>query len=168
MLFRLEEQCDKDRIQRQPSRSVHFPSNELPEKCGTEMCSVLRYRASVHDQGKVCKHNQEVCSHSCGEFQTFVIKERVGGRGVISKYSGIETYYEEVGRRLAANGDDVTVYCRNYFTPAIARHNNMRLVRLPTMSSKHLETVIHTFLSTLHVCFSRCDVVHYHCLAPAL
>src|SRR5437773_11364470 len=39
----------------------------------------------------------------------------IGGRGVISKYSGIETYYEEVGRRLAANGDDVTVYCRNYF-----------------------------------------------------
>ena len=92
----------------------------------------------------------------------------IGGRGVISKYSGIETYYEEVGRRLAANGDDVTVYCRNYFTPAIARHNNMRLVRLPTISSKHLETVIHTFLSTLHVCFSRCDVVHYHCLGPAL
>src|SRR5206468_8849192 len=28
----------------------------------------------------------------------------IGGRGVISKYSGIETYYEEVGRRLAANG----------------------------------------------------------------
>ena len=92
----------------------------------------------------------------------------IGGRGVISKYSGIETYYEEVGRRLAANGDDVTVYCRNYFTPAIARHNNMRLVRLPTISSKHLETVTHTFLSTLHVCFSRCDVVHYHCLGPAL
>src|SRR6266566_7881017 len=92
----------------------------------------------------------------------------IGGRGVISKYSGIETYYEEVGRRLAANGDDVTVYCRNYFTPAIARYNNMRLVRLPTISSKHLETVTHTFLSTLHVCFSRCDVVHYHCLGPAL
>src|SRR5207302_8244457 len=92
----------------------------------------------------------------------------IGGRGVILKYSGIETYYEEVGRRLAANGDDVTVYCRNYFTPAVARHNKMRLVRLPTISSKHLETVIHTFLSTLHVCFSRCDVVHYHCLWPAL
>jgi glycosyltransferase involved in cell wall biosynthesis len=44
----------------------------------------------------------------------------------------------------------------------------MRLVRLPTIRSKHLETVIHTFLSTLHVCFSRCDVVHYQCLGPAL
>src|SRR5436190_1721439 len=44
----------------------------------------------------------------------------------------------------------------------------MLLVRLPTIRSKHLETLIHTFLSTLHVCFSRCDVVHYHCLGPAL
>jgi glycosyltransferase involved in cell wall biosynthesis len=92
----------------------------------------------------------------------------IGGRGVISKYSGVETYYEEVGKRLAAVGDDVTVYCRNYFTPAIARHNKMRLVRLPTIRSKHLETLIHTFLSTLHACFSRYDVVHYHCLGPAL
>jgi glycosyltransferase involved in cell wall biosynthesis len=92
----------------------------------------------------------------------------IGGRGVISKYSGVETYYEEVGKRLAAVGDDVTVYCRNYFTPAIARHNKMRLVSLPTIRSKHLETLIHTFLSTLHACFSRYDVVHYHCLGPAL
>jgi hypothetical protein len=36
----------------------------------------------------------------------------IGGRGVIGKYSGIEGYYEEVGRRLAASGHKVTVYCR--------------------------------------------------------
>src|SRR5207248_7349885 len=72
-------------------------------------------------------------------------------------------------RRLGASGGDVTVYCRNYFTPDIAGHAGMRLVRLPTIRSKHLETLIHTFLSTLHVCFSRrCDIVHYHCLGPAL
>lgn len=38
----------------------------------------------------------------------------IGGRGVISKYSGIEAYYEEVGRELAALGYEVTVYCRTY------------------------------------------------------
>ena len=47
-------------------------------------------------------------------------------------------------------GHEVTVYCRNYFTPALAEHNGMRLVRLPTIRSKHLETVIHTLLSTVH------------------
>jgi glycosyltransferase involved in cell wall biosynthesis len=92
----------------------------------------------------------------------------VGGRGVISKYSGIETYYEEVGKRLAEMGYEVTVYCRTYFTPDVDTYNGMRLIRLPTICSKHLETLIHTLFSTLHVMFSRCDIVHYHALGPAL
>ena len=92
----------------------------------------------------------------------------VGGRGVISKYSGIETYYEEVGKRLTEMGHEVTVYCRNYFTPALPEHNGMRLVRLPTIRSKHLETVIHTVLSSVHALTQRYDVVHYHALGPAL
>ena len=92
----------------------------------------------------------------------------IGGRGVISKYSGIETYYEEVGKRLAAMGHEVTVYCRNHFTPALPEHNGMRLVRLPTIRSKHLETVIHTLLSTAHALTQRYDLVHYHALGPAL
>ncbi len=92
----------------------------------------------------------------------------IGGRGVISKYSGIETYYEEVGKRLAQMGHEVTVYCRTYFTPALAEHHGMRLVRLPTIRSKHLETVIHTLLSTAHAFTQSYDVVHYHALGPAL
>jgi glycosyltransferase involved in cell wall biosynthesis len=92
----------------------------------------------------------------------------VGGRGLISKYSGIETYYEEVGKRLAGMGHDVTVYCRSYFTPVQSTHEGMRLVRLPTFRSKHLETFVHTWLSTVHVMFSGCDIVHYHAQGPAL
>src|SRR5579862_5077406 len=74
----------------------------------------------------------------------------IGGRGVISKYSGIETYYEEVGKRLAARGHELTVYCRNHFTPAQKEYEGMRLLRLPTIRTKHLETFVHTLLSTLH------------------
>lgn len=92
----------------------------------------------------------------------------IGGRGVIGKYSGIEGYYEEVGRHLAAAGHDVRIYCRNYFTPQREQHNGMRLVRLPTLRSKHLETVLHTLISTAHVMFQPCDIVHYHALGPAL
>ena len=92
----------------------------------------------------------------------------IGGRGVVSKYSGIESYYEEVGKRLAGLGHEVTVYCRTYFTPPRKQHNGMQVVRLPTIRSKHLETLLHTFLSTLHVLTQPCDVVHYHALGPAL
>jgi glycosyltransferase involved in cell wall biosynthesis len=87
---------------------------------------------------------------------------------VVSKYSGIETYYEEVGKRLVEMGHEVTVYCRTYFTPAQAEHDGMRLVRLPTFRSKHLETVVHTLLSTVHALTQRYDIVHYHALGPAL
>jgi glycosyltransferase involved in cell wall biosynthesis len=92
----------------------------------------------------------------------------IGGRGVVSKYSGIETYYEEIGKRLTGMGHHVTAYCRTYFTPPGKQHNGMEVVRLPTIRSKHLETLVHTFLSTLHVLIQPCDVVHYHALGPAL
>jgi glycosyltransferase involved in cell wall biosynthesis len=92
----------------------------------------------------------------------------LGGRGLISKYSGIESYYEEVGSRLAEMGHEVTVYCRSHFTPALSEYNRMRIVRLPTVRSKHLETLLHTLLSTAHALTQRYDVVHYHALGPAL
>jgi glycosyltransferase involved in cell wall biosynthesis len=92
----------------------------------------------------------------------------IGGRGVVSKYSGIETYYEEIGKRLAGMGHSVTAYCRTYFTPPGKEHSGMHVVRLPTIRSKHLETLVHTFLSTLHVLVQPCDIVHYHALGPAL
>jgi glycosyltransferase involved in cell wall biosynthesis len=92
----------------------------------------------------------------------------IGGRGVIGKYSGIEGYYEEVGTRLAQAGHEVTIYCRTHFTPPQSEFNGTRLVRLPTVQSKHLETVLHTLLSTAHVLFRPCDIVHYHTLGPAL
>ncbi|MGA8773701.1 MAG: glycosyltransferase family 4 protein [Terriglobales bacterium] len=92
----------------------------------------------------------------------------IGGRGVISKYSGIESFYEQAGSELARLGHEVTVYCRTYFTPSQNDHNGMHVRRLPTIRSKHLETVVHTLLSSLHAMTSNYDVVHYHCLGPAL
>jgi glycosyltransferase involved in cell wall biosynthesis len=92
----------------------------------------------------------------------------IGGRGLVSKYSGIESYYEQVGAELTRMGHEVTVYCRTYFTPPIEEYKGIHVRRLPTIRSKHLETLAHTFLSTVHAMFSRFDVVHYHCLGPAL
>jgi glycosyltransferase involved in cell wall biosynthesis len=92
----------------------------------------------------------------------------IGGRGIVGKYSGIESFYEEVGQRLAARGHLVTAYCRNYFTPAIHSYKGIKIVRLPTICSKHLDTSVHSFLSTVHACFSDYDIVHFHTLGPSL
>src|ERR1700680_1223792 len=92
----------------------------------------------------------------------------IGGRGVVSKYSGIETYYEEVGKQLSQLGHEVTAYCRTYFTPAMPNHNGIRVIRLPTVRTKHLETLLHTFLCTVHAMWGDAEIVHYHALGPAL
>lgn len=86
----------------------------------------------------------------------------LGTRGVPASYSGFETCAEELGARLAARGHDVTVYCR---VPHIAYpgrfYRGMRLVKLPTIRSKHLDTLVHTLLSSLHALAMRYDITLY-------
>ena len=91
----------------------------------------------------------------------------IGARGVIGTYSGIETYYEEVGSRLADRGHDVTAYCRSYFTPPVADHRGIKIRRLPSLRSKHLETLTHSTLATLDTVFRRFDIVQYHAIGSA-
>jgi len=91
----------------------------------------------------------------------------IGARGVIGTYSGIETYYEEVGSRLADRGHRVTAYCRRYFTPDVPSHRGVLVRRLPSLRSKHLETLSHSLLATFDCLFRDFDVVQYHAIGSA-
>ncbi len=76
----------------------------------------------------------------------------IGTRGVPAQYGGFETCVEEVGRRLASRGHEVTVYCRSSYYHANERLNSfegMRLIYLPSLKKKSLDTFSHTFLSVL-------------------
>ena len=77
----------------------------------------------------------------------------IGTRGVPARYGGFETAVEEVGRRLASKGHKVLVYCRNPEpgTPLPRTYLGMRLVELPAMRKRSLETLSHTALSTAHL-----------------
>lgn len=82
----------------------------------------------------------------------------IGTRGVPAHYGGFETAVEEIGSRLAAAGQDVTVYCRrgnNGSSDDPATYSGMRLVHLPCVHKKALETLSHTALSALHLALSR-------------
>lgn len=80
----------------------------------------------------------------------------LGSRGVPARYGGYETMMEELSARLADAGHDVTVYCRSHYTrPDEREHRGARLVVLPTLATKHLDTPVHTFLSALHVIWQR-------------
>ncbi|BDZ45946.1 glycosyltransferase [Naasia aerilata] len=75
----------------------------------------------------------------------------VGTRGVPAAYGGFETAVEEIGSRLAARGHEVTVYCRPKDGNRPAEHLGMKLVHLPALKKKTLETLSHSALSALHM-----------------
>ncbi len=78
----------------------------------------------------------------------------IGTRGVPARYGGFETCVEEVGSRLADRGHDVTVYCRRpegASGPDPVEHKGMRLVTLPALRRRSLETLSHSALSVAHV-----------------
>ena len=84
----------------------------------------------------------------------------LGTRGIPANYGGFETFAEELSRRLARRGHEVTVYCRSHHTdPSLRRLGEVRLVVLPTVRSKYLDTVVHAFLSAVHAAFRRFDAV---------
>jgi len=65
--------------------------------------------------------------------------------------------------RLAERNHDVTVYCRPHATTSTEKtYRGCRLVHLPTIRNKYLDTFVHTFVSTIHMClFNRPDVAVY-------
>jgi glycosyltransferase involved in cell wall biosynthesis len=69
----------------------------------------------------------------------------IGTRGVPARYGGFETCAEEIGRRLAARGHEITVYARSRFYPMPSvEWRGMRVVSLPAVRIKALETLSHT------------------------
>lgn len=73
----------------------------------------------------------------------------IGTRGVPAAYGGFETAVEEVGRRLVERGHAVTVYTRGS-DQREREYLGMRVVHLPALRQKQLETLSHTGLSALH------------------
>jgi glycosyltransferase involved in cell wall biosynthesis len=91
----------------------------------------------------------------------------IGQKGVPATFGGIERHVEELSRRLALRGAEVLVYCRPHYTPADATVPGVRLKRLPSLNTKHLDAITHTTLATGHVLGAGADVVHYHALGPS-
>lgn len=84
----------------------------------------------------------------------------LGARGVPGRYGGYETLFDELAGRLVARGFEVTVYCRSHYTPrGLAEHRGARLVVLPTLATKHLDTPVHTLLSAFAALDESYDAV---------
>lgn len=86
----------------------------------------------------------------------------LGTRGVPASYSGFETCVEQLGQRLVERGHSVTVYARSHhITYDQPTYKGMRLVKHGTIANKYLDTIVHSFFSSLHALTQGYDIGLY-------
>ena len=86
----------------------------------------------------------------------------LGTRGIPASYSGFETCVQQLGQRLVQRGHQVTVYCRSHHIKYVGKYyKGMHLIKLPTIPNKYLDTIVHTFLSSLHALTQGYDIALY-------
>jgi glycosyltransferase involved in cell wall biosynthesis len=84
----------------------------------------------------------------------------MGVRGIPANYGGFETFAEQLSTRLVRRGHHVTVYGRSHYVSLPDRvYKGVKLVVLPTIKHKYLDTVAHTFLAAFHAWLKDYDVV---------
>jgi len=84
----------------------------------------------------------------------------IGTRGVPARYGGFETCAEEIGKRLAARGHEVTVYGRTaYYRERPAQYLGMRVRYLPAIPIKFVETLSNALLALLDAVWRPFDVL---------
>ncbi|EKE16349.1 MAG: Glycosyltransferase [uncultured bacterium] len=92
----------------------------------------------------------------------------IGQKGIPAVSGGIEKHVEEISIRMAEAGHNVFVYVRdNYTDKNLKKYKKIVLIHLPSIHTKHLDAISHTFVSTIHALFSDYDVIHYHGIGPS-
>jgi glycosyltransferase involved in cell wall biosynthesis len=84
----------------------------------------------------------------------------IGTRGYPYVYGGFETFAKELSERLVKNGVEVHIYCqKNLFDERPTIVNGIHLHYIPTIQTKSLNQIVHSFLSIIHATFSPVNVI---------
>jgi len=93
----------------------------------------------------------------------------IGQKGIPTVYGGVEKHVEELATRMASFGHEVFVYTRPYYTPKkLKKYKGVNLISVPSVKTKHLDAISHTFMATFHCLFKKYDLIHYHGVGPSL
>lgn len=91
----------------------------------------------------------------------------IGQKGVPSKFGGVEKHVEELAVKMVEKGHNVFVYVRdNYTDKELKTYKGVKLIHLPSVSTKNLDAISHTFLATVHSLFCNFDIIHFHAIGP--
>lgn len=84
----------------------------------------------------------------------------IGTRGYPYVYGGFETFVKELGERLVRKDVEVHIYCQaNLFRERPPVVNGIHLHYIPTIDTKSLNQIVHSFLSIVHATFSKADII---------
>lgn len=91
----------------------------------------------------------------------------IGQKGIPVTQGGVERHTEELAIRMAKRGHEVRVYTRpSYTDPKLKEYKGVKLVSLPSVNTKNLDAISHTFISILHLIFHPTDAVMFQAIGP--
>ena len=90
----------------------------------------------------------------------------IGLRGIDSAQGGVEACVTNLIPFLSKK-TKLVIYIRSRYYSSSIQADGYELVSLPTIYSKHLEAFCHTFICTIHACWKRPNVIHYHAIGNA-
>ena len=92
----------------------------------------------------------------------------IGQKGIPARSGGIERHVEELSSRLAGLDNEVFVYSRKRYTEYSGeKYRGVNLIYLPSVPTKNLDAISHTFLATLDALRRDFDIIHYHGVGPS-
>ncbi len=94
----------------------------------------------------------------------------IGQKGIPVTQGGVEKHVQELSLRLARKGNQVYVYTRPHWVPKeYKKFDQVNLVSLPSLNSKNLDAITHSFISTIWAIFvQKVDIIHYQGVGPSL
>ncbi|MFZ1735536.1 MAG: glycosyltransferase family 4 protein [Candidatus Moraniibacteriota bacterium] len=93
----------------------------------------------------------------------------IGQKGIPAKSGSVEKYVERISVRMAEKGHDVFVYARAHYTdPELRAWKGVHIIHVPSIPTKHLDAISHTFFATVHALFHRYDIIHYQAVGPSM
>lgn len=93
----------------------------------------------------------------------------IGTRGFPQMEGGVEKHCESLYMALTKKENiKITVFRRKSYVKDTSFYENIKFIDLPSTRIKGLETVIHSFFSTIEAIMSRPNIIHFHNIGPAM
>lgn len=93
----------------------------------------------------------------------------IGQKGIPAIQGGVERHVHDLSLGLVEKGQNVTVYARKWYSPEENESfAGIKIKHLPSLHTKHLDAITHSFLATIDAVKNNYDVIHYHGVGPSL